>query len=331
MTPPRSPRNASYSIDVTLDPASRTITASEIITWRNITTKPVDDLRFHLYWNAWRDDRSTLAARTNARPRGGPRRGPKIARAWTCSVVRLTGGGTPIDLTSQLHFIAPDDGNADDRTVLQATLPQPAAPGSTLTIEVKWTAHVRGPFARGRHRQLLLHRSVVPQTRRAAGRGGTAISSTRHGVLLRLRRLRRPHDGAAGWPVGATGVERDRRDNADGTTTHRYYQDDVHDFAWTTSPDYLERTARFEHPRRCRPSRCACCCGPSTRARPTAISTHAAALRYYGEWFGAYPYGHITIVDPAFQSGARRHGIPDALHGRLEMVAPVHGRRSRRS
>jgi hypothetical protein len=22
-----------------------------------------------------------------------------------------------------------------------------------------------------------------------------------------------------------------------------------------------------------------------------------AALRYYGEWFGPYPYGHITIVD----------------------------------
>lgn len=29
-----------------------------------------------------------------------------------------------------------------------------------------------------------------------------------------------------------------------------------------------------------------------------------AALRYYGEWYGPYPYGHITIVDPAFGSGA---------------------------
>ena len=27
-------------------------------------------------------------------------------------------------------------------------------------------------------------------------------------------------------------------------------------------------------------------------------------LKYYGEWFGAYPYGHITIIDPAYQSGA---------------------------
>ena len=32
-----------------------------------------------------------------------------------------------------------------------------------------------------------------------------------------------------------------------GKTTHRYVQDDVHDFAWTTSPDFIEKTQRFEH------------------------------------------------------------------------------------
>src|SRR5689334_12824841 len=59
IAPPLSPRNASYSIDARLDAQSRTITASEVITWRNITTRPVQELQFHLYWNAWRDDRST--------------------------------------------------------------------------------------------------------------------------------------------------------------------------------------------------------------------------------------------------------------------------------
>jgi len=57
--PPLSPRNASYVIDATLDPSSRTITGSEVILWRNITTRPATELQFHLYWNAWRDDRST--------------------------------------------------------------------------------------------------------------------------------------------------------------------------------------------------------------------------------------------------------------------------------
>src|SRR4051812_10157612 len=59
VTPPLSPRNASYSIDAHLDPATRTITGSEAIAWRNISTRTADELQFHLYWNAWRDDRTT--------------------------------------------------------------------------------------------------------------------------------------------------------------------------------------------------------------------------------------------------------------------------------
>ena len=45
------------------------------------------------------------------------------------------------------------------------------------------------------------------------------------------------------------------------------------------------------------------------------------ALRYYGQWFGPYPYGHLTIVDPAYQSGAGRHGVPDAHHGGTTLAA----------
>src|SRR5205085_1117812 len=60
MTPPLSPRNANYTITARLDPASRTITGSETITWRNITGRPASDLQFHLYWNAWKNTRSTF-------------------------------------------------------------------------------------------------------------------------------------------------------------------------------------------------------------------------------------------------------------------------------
>jgi hypothetical protein len=36
----------------------------------------------------------------------------------------------------------------------------------------------------------------------------------------------------------------------------------------------------------------------------------AAALTHYGEWFGAYPYDHVTVIDPAFQSGSRGMEYP---------------------
>ena len=60
MTPALSPRNANYTIAARLDPATRTITGSETITWRNITGTPAADLQFHLYWNAWKNTRSTF-------------------------------------------------------------------------------------------------------------------------------------------------------------------------------------------------------------------------------------------------------------------------------
>ena len=46
----------------------------------------------------------------------------------------------------------------------------------------------------------------------------------------------------------------------------------------------------------------------------------AAALKHYGEWFGAYPYGHITIVDPAFQSGSDGMEYPTLFTGRRALA-----------
>src|SRR5689334_21113446 len=59
-----SPRNASYSIDADLDPSKRTLTGREVITWRNISPVATDDLRLHLYYNAWRNTQSTFLRET---------------------------------------------------------------------------------------------------------------------------------------------------------------------------------------------------------------------------------------------------------------------------
>ncbi len=126
-----------------------------------------------------------------------------------------------------------------------------------------------------------------------------------------------------GWIVGATGVERSRRDEGDGTTTHQYYAEDVHDFAWTTSPRYVERTATFEDPLL-----------PRVAMRLLLQREHAgqaerhfqatrAALKYYGDWFGPYPYGQITIVDPAWQSGADGMEYPTLFTAGTRWLAPA--------
>ena len=192
------------------------------------------------------------------------------------------------------------------------------------TCEITWTSRVPRTFARtGVVGDLLLPRPVVPEDRR----------------VRRLRLELPPVPPAteffadfgnydvrltvpSGWVVGATGRERSRREEGDGTTTHHYYQEDVHDFAWTTSPDYRERTAQFEHATL-----------PAVRMRLLLQPEHEgqadrhfaatrAALKYYGEWFGAYPYGHITIVDPAWQSDAGGMEYPTLFTAGTRWLAP---------
>jgi hypothetical protein len=125
-----------------------------------------------------------------------------------------------------------------------------------------------------------------------------------------------------GWVVGATGRQVSRTDTDPGTTIHRYAQDDVHDFAWTTSPDFLEETARFEHPT-LPPVTMRLLLQPEHRGQADRhFQATAAALKYYGEWFGAYPYPQITIVDPAWQSGSGGMEYPTLFTAGTRWLAP---------
>jgi hypothetical protein len=47
------------------------------------------------------------------------------------------------------------------------------------------------------------------------------------------------------------------------------------------------------------------------------------ALGRYGEWFGAYPYGHLTIVDPAWQSSAGGMEYPTLFTAGTRWLAPA--------
>jgi hypothetical protein len=324
--PPLSPRNASYVIDAKLDPSSRTITGSEVILWRNITTKPATELQFHLYWNAWRDDRSTWLRETKL----GSRRAVPAVRPEERGRIDVTAlgvrGSARADLTTVMRFIAPDDGNADDRTVLAARLPQPVAPGGSITIELSWTAQVPRTFARtGAIGNYFFIAQWFPKLGVLQDAGWNCHQF--HNITEFFSdygsydvRMTIP----TGWILGATGVERERHDNDNRTTTYRYHQDDVHDFVWTTSPTYVERRARFEHATLPAVDMRLLIQPEHVRQADRHFEATRAALKYYGEWFGAYPYGHITIVDPAYQSGAGGMEYPTLFTAGTRLFSPEH-------
>ena len=328
-----SPRTASYDIDVTLDPATRTITGSELITWQNQGSVAAYSIRLHLYWNAFRNTDSTWL-RQRALAGDTPFANADADDFGYTDVTRLaivnSDGSERVDLTKDLRFISPDDQNAADRTLAAASLADAIQPGQTLQLRVTW----QGKFPRNFDRTGVIgNYFFVSQWFPKLGvfdQGWTAHQFFANSEFFSDFgnydvRMTVPR----GWMVGATGVEQSRTDNppttlgaSGATTTHRYTQTDVHDFAWTTSPDFIEKRQQFTMPGRA-PVQMRLLIQPEHEyLADRHFAAAAATLQHFGTWYGAYPYPALTIVDPAWQSQSEGMEYPTIFTAGTRWLSP---------
>ncbi len=320
--PAQSARNANYTIEARLYPEKHTIEGSLVLEWRNTSDQPLVRFPFHLYWNAFRNTLSTTSRG------GGGRRRPNLGggedRTFGYTEVKTVRRLGP-DEELKPRYVAPDDGNADDRTVMEVTSARAVAPGETARFRIEWTSLVPygsvgragwvhdynfivqwfpkiGVFWKGKWNTHQFH----PWTEFFADYGV-------YDVRLTLPR---------GYVLGATGRLQQKRDNGDGTQTLRFVQEDVHDFAWTASLRFLERKALFDDPGY-----------PPVEIRLLLQPEHAhladryleatkIALRTYGTWSAPYPYPQITVVDPAWRSGSGGMEYPTLFTGGAYVFAP---------
>jgi len=322
--PERSPRNANYTIQARLDAERHLIHGHLVLEWTNTTGLPQSSFPFHLYWNAFRNNLSTSA-------RGQGRRVPSgddPRRFGYTHVIRIALGAEGVaeaDLTPTMRYLQPDDANADDRTVLEVTAPTPVPAGSTVRFRVDWESLIPhgalgragwvhdyhfiaqwfpkiGVFWKGAWNAHQFH----PTTEFFSDFGA-------YDVALTL---------PAGFTVGATGALRESRDEADGLRTFRFYQEDVHDFAWTASRRFLEKTGRFEaagYP----PVDIRLLVQPEhEHLSDRYIEATRVALKAYGAWSAPYPYAQMTVVDPAWGSGSGGMEYPTLITGGASMWAP---------
>jgi len=333
--PPGLPDHADqvvdYRISVRLDREKKQLRGHERIMWRNPSPDTVGDLWFHLYLNAFKNSRSTFF-----RESGGQLRGDQMAEdgwGWIdVTSIRLAKGP---DLTRAMRFESPDDGNQDDRTVMRVPLAAPVPPGGTLTLDIDFVAQLPRVFARTGYKddfyvvaqwfpKLGVYEPAGMRGRSAGGWNCHQFHANsefyadygRYEVEMTV-----PRD----LVLGATGVRTARRDNADGTVTYTHVQEDVHDFAWTASPDYVEQRQTFsgegdvsaEEYRRV----AALVDRPLAEVRLSDVEVillvqrphlaqapryfHAAklAIKWFGLWYGRYPYRTLTVVDPAPGAG----------------------------
>jgi len=314
-------------MEAAFDPETQRIRGVERLRWRNTTAAAVDALVFHLYLNAFANDRTTFMQES-----GGTMRGAAFpAGRWGWIEVRSMTTADGTDLAAGGDFVQPDDGNPDDRTLARYPLPEPLAPGETIDLEIEFEAKLPHPFARtGYHDGYVLAGQWFPKIAvfEDAGEGGRAEAGWDahqfhayteffadfgdYDVTLTLPERYRGKIGATGQKVAET--------VAGGDVTVRFVQRGVHDFAWTADPDFLVRRATFDPARDVSEALARRILGPLGLAREEAalsrveidlflqpdhrgqagryLGAAEATLAGLGLRLGAYPYETLTLVDP---------------------------------
>lgn len=339
--PGRSCR-ADYAIRVRFDEGPPRLTGEEVIQWHNESGDDVPDLWFHLYWNAFANNRSTHLVES-----GGELRGIEISDEWgwqRVTSIQVRGE----ELVSRLTWRPVDDGNTNDRTVFSVKPRERVRPGETVAITVRWEAQVPRVRRRtGYKDDFLFMAQWFPKLGVYEDGNGwnchqfhanTEFFSDygAYDVTLDLPAKYAGRIGASGVQVEPDVLAGDRvrarfvapspQDQLTPDTTGKLPL--VHDFAWTADAQYVKREYTFRGTEWAarytdEVDRVALALG---RARAEVIPRDVAvtvllqpehadqadrhfdatctALFFYGLWFGPYPYQHVTCVDPAYGAGA---------------------------
>ena len=336
------PCRADYRIEARVDVPAHTISGEETILWRNESRDDVPDLWFHLYWNAFANDRSTWL-----REAGGRIEMRERDDEWGWQrVTSIQVGGE--ELVGDLVWRAPEDRNEDDRTVFSVKLKKPVRPGENVAVSLRWEARIPRVRRRtGYKDDFLFVAHWFPKL--GVYEDGNGWNCHQFHANTEFFADYGAYDVTLDLPaeyagrIGASGVLHEPEVVADGRVRARFVAPSpadqakpdptgklplVHDFAWTADADFVvhRKPFRFADWAARYPDevpRTALALGRTideVELRDVDVTVlvqpeHAhqaerhyeaacTALFFYGVWFGGYPYEHVTVVDPAWGGGA---------------------------
>jgi hypothetical protein len=296
---PLSERVVHYEIDAHYDPATHAVEAKEVLTYHNLTGQALDHFPFHLYQNAF-EPNSTFVREAKVagnRDTSYDKWEAKEYGAEEIKSIEVVGQG---DLTSDLKYISPDDGNKDDKTVIDLPLKKAVAPGELVQFKLTFETKLPETQARsGWKKDFVLGGQWFPKV--GVFWHGAWNCHQYHAFTEFFAdfgvfdvKLTTPQNEI----VGASGVRTAETTNADSTKTFTYHADDTHDFAWTASPHYKVKEDGV-YQGQMGPVQMRILMQP---AHWSQVDRHEKILKESLEQFekryGPYPYKTITLVDP---------------------------------
>jgi hypothetical protein len=311
-------QRVAYRIEARLDETSETLAGRLRLHYENRSPARIDTLWFHLHLNAFRPNSKWAQRELEYGERRFTDLGPRD-HAFE-RVRRIAVGGTAV---------RPVYPGAPDSTVIGVPLPQPLAAGGSVTVDMDWDARPstlpRRQGRRGRHYDFAQWYPRIA----VYDRGGWQVQPLlpqgefygefgSYDVTLEVARDQVigatgvPVEGDPGW-AGAAATPRDSVDYrraayapapavALGLLTGappqrakrvRWRAEDVHHFAWTTSPEYIYEGGAYQST------------GVHVLYRPgdetewadgAAVQRTVRALEFYDRVFGPFPWPQLTNV-----------------------------------
>ncbi|MFN8240918.1 MAG: M1 family metallopeptidase [Bacteroidales bacterium] len=293
---PLSQRLTGYSIRAELDPVSKKINASMESYWINNSENPVPFIRMHMYLNAFRSNKSTLNKEF-----GQSQGSSEMDYGWINLKTATSGNG--IDLSGRIKYISPDDGNPDDMTVLEIALPEPVMPGDTFFFHGEFTSKLPSRIMRtGFSDDFFFVAQWFPKfgvfettgMRYAITDGwnchqfhSTSEFYSNHSVYDVT--LVVPEN----YVVGTGGKTLSEKPLGDGRKEIVTRAEDIVDYAWTAWPGYSVFRDKWKNVD-------ITLLIPADRTNQAGRQMSAVknALEYLDSRVGAYPWSHLTFVDP---------------------------------
>lgn len=347
---PLSDRTTSYKMNVELDTDAKTVSGDMILTWTNPSPDTVSELQFHLYLNAFKNSKSTFFNESSVLHRDENDFGfVDVNSIKTMDGKDLSAGVSfimPDQKTHYQDFRLPDesprrpDDQIQDETVMRVVLDEAVLPGESIQVKINFTSKlpalkVRTGYANDYFfvAQWFPKLGVYeyPGMKADAESGWNCHQFHRSSEFYANHSLYEidltlPDE----YVLGSGGVVMSEEKLGDGKKILSLRAEDIVDFAWTASKDYVVVEDQWEH----------------VKIRALFQPEHAyqaerhiyalkEALAYLDEHVGPYPWPHVTLIDPPsygqaaggmeyttmFTAGTA-YGLPNGLH--LPELVTIH-------
>lgn len=301
---PLSPRTSSYNIDLILDVEKKQVQAQQQLTFTNPSSDTIWTMPFHMYYNAFKNNKTTFASEAN-HIMGSKSQEDIEQGIWSWIKVLNIVDEQGNNLTDSLHFVAVDDGNPNDHSVLELRLKEPILPYQAYNLNMEWISQipktgVRTGYNRDYYFMVQWYPKLgvyEPAGSRFAQQGQWNChqyhANTEYFGEFGVYKVKItvPKE----FIVGASGFLEKEESKDWLHKSYTYLAEDVIDFAWTANPNFtvLEETWKGidiklmimpEH--------------ECNKDRFLKAAKHT--LDFFETYIEKYPYPTLTIVSPPY-------------------------------